>query len=343
LGVIWTRRKFLGRGLVAGLSLLGLDQAWEANKIHWPGADIWCDGPEPLVCLPIAEASEIRLLQFTDLHFGRGPLSRRIDALTRDDLLGLVDRFEPHLVLITGDLWHNNPLHCGTRILHQSLAVMEELGSPWLFTWGNHDRLDDYVAGHQALTAAPQSLYRGGREGGNYTVQLRDRSGRPLWDLFCLNSMQIGLSQDQRDWLAQERERQRRRPSAAHAFAVFHIPLKQFDDAWTVARGVRLEQVSHEGEDGSTLAYLQAMQTVRACLVGHDHVNDYATRAGGIDLIYGRASGYGGYGEHSLPKGAKLYRLNAETGAYHWTSVRARGLDWEPRKRHEEWKWDLWG
>ncbi len=336
----WTRRKFVIGGVAAGVGLLGLDQYLEAHKTHRTGSTLWPESPDSWVASTVAEVSDIRLLQLTDIHFGRRP---GVDAQTRDHLRRLVDQHKPDLLLVTGDLWHNNVLHTGWLHLSRSLEILQELGPPWLFTWGNHDRLDDYRAGHQALTQARNSLYRGGREAGCYTVQLLDRRGKPVWDLFCLNSMETGLGPSQHQWLRRERQRQLSRASAKHSFAVFHIPLKQFSDAWPQGRGVRLEPVSHEGEDGSTLSHLQALQTVRACLVGHDHLNDFHTQLGGIDLIYGRASGLGGYGGDQVPKGAKLYRLNAETGTYRWTSVRADGPDWEPRDQVETWKRDLWG
>jgi hypothetical protein len=41
----------------------------------------------------------------------------------------------------------------------------------------------------------------------------------------------------------------------------------------------------------------------------------------GIDLIYGRATGYGSYVRTMFPKGEILYVLYPSTGEYEWVSV----------------------
>lgn len=330
---ILSRRGVLA-GLAAGAAMLAVEQWHEAEKIHWNGITPWRVG-DSLAQLSLPDSSHIRLLQVTDLHFLGNPMRSHLDARTREDLLRLVERCQPHLLLVTGDLWHDNRLHSGRRGLEKALTVLRELDCPWLFTWGNHDRLDDYAEGHQALSQAPRSLYRGGPHSGCYTVRLVDRRQGPLWDLFCLNSMEIGLSEPQRQWLRKEA-----RPSAGHAFAVFHIPLQQFTGRRY--QGHRLEDVCHEGENGSTLALLQRLGNVRACLVGHDHLNDYQARVEGMDLIYGRATGHAGYGGHRLPKGAKLYRLNAENGRYHWATVSTTAPDWVPPGHERHWQRALW-
>ena len=49
-----------------------------------------------------------------------------------------------------------------------AVGQIEKLGVPWLFTWGNHDRLTDYAHGQTFLAEAKHSLYRGGHSEGNY-------------------------------------------------------------------------------------------------------------------------------------------------------------------------------
>ena len=67
-----------------------------------------------------------------------------------------------------------------------------------------------------------------------------------------------------------------------------------------------------------------------AVICGHDHVNDYSAVSGGVDLIYGRATGVGGYGAEQVAKGAKLYTLDPARKAYEWVSLQLDGTKWRP-------------
>lgn len=272
----------------------------------------------------VRDPNAIRLLQLTDLHFFADPGQPERDRRTRDDLERLLAHADPDLLLVTGDLWHENPGGQGARFMREAIAAIEALDRPWLFVWGNHDKLDDYREGHRAFTEARGSHYRGGHAGGNYNVPLHDRAGRPLWDLLCLNSNQRGLGAEQLDWL---REFQ---PTAPHAFAIFHVPLKQFDELWQQGHGwgVKLEPVWFEHEDGAALDVIRAKGGIRACFVGHDHVNDYAIHADGIDLVYGRATGHAGYGGELVPKGAKVITVHGETGEFDWYTLHPDGSRW---------------
>jgi hypothetical protein len=42
---------------------------------------------------------------------------------------------------------------------------------------------------------------------------------------------------------------------------------------------------------------------------GHDHLNDYEATLHGIRLVYGRATGHGGYGRAGFPRGARVIEL----------------------------------
>jgi hypothetical protein len=47
-------------------------------------------------------------------------------------------------------------------------------------------------------------------------------------------------------------------------------------------------------------------------------------------LVFGRSSGWNGYGYDKLRKGGKLITANCETGSYAWESVFPDGLRWKP-------------
>lgn len=287
---------------------------------------------ETQAVLSVADPARLNVLQITDIHFFCTLRKPERDARTVEELPRLVELTKPDLILATGDIWHENRDGRAEEFMAFTADTFGTLGIPWAFTWGNHDFANDYAKAHDFLTEAPYSLYRGGPGQGNYTIEVRDAQQHPVWEFICLNSSMYGIEAAQRAWLRGLGERRAGTRSAPNAFAVFHIPLRQYNDIWEsgAASGVKLEAVAKRNEDGSTLALLKGFGAVRACVCGHDHVNDYAGVANGVDLIYGRATGHGGYGRRLVPKGAKLFTINTESGRYAWESILPDGNRWQP-------------
>ena len=287
---------------------------------------------ETRATLAVRNPSEIRILQFTDIHFfnGRDRRGPARDNRTIEDMHALVELNSPDLVAVTGDLWHDNPDGRGAEFMRFSIEQCESLEVPWLFTWGNHDMLDDYTAGHDAIRGAARSLYRGGPGGGNYTVGLVDADGTPVWDLVCLNTTNVGIQPAQEAWL--DALLDARGPSETPAFCMLHIPVLQYDYVWEeeIAAGFKFEEVCSWGEAGSGLWRLQKLGNMKALFCGHDHVNDYGGHLRGTELVYGRATGHAGYGGDTVRKGAKLITANAATGEYRWESIFPDGHRWRP-------------
>ncbi|MDB4391691.1 metallophosphoesterase, partial [Akkermansiaceae bacterium] len=126
------------------------------------------------------EGDELRILQFTDIHFfcDREKFGEKADLQTVEDMERMIQNTNPHLIAITGDLWSDNPRGQGQEFFDYSLKKITSLGKPWLFNWGNHDRLDDYAAAQVTLTEAKNSLYRGGHDGGNYRISITNSEDR---------------------------------------------------------------------------------------------------------------------------------------------------------------------
>lgn len=292
--------------------------------------------PDLKTSLTIGDPSRIRMLQITDIHFFGNHEDLSKDKQTLEEVPRLIDKTNPELLIVSGDLWSDNPNGLGREHMQFGLDQLAKWGVPWLFVWGNHDLLDNYAEGHDAFHDARGSLYRGGASGGNYVVALEDKAGNSCWDLICMNSMNGGLLQQQRDWL-KALPAQDYHPTAKNAFAIVHIPVKQYADVWADEKtgGVLLEAVSSWEEDGSSLPLIDSLGTVRAYFCGHDHVNDYRGTWGGIELNYGRATGHGGYGGDKVPKGGKIIIVNAETGKYTTESILPDGSTWnsEPGKK----------
>jgi hypothetical protein len=274
---------------------------------------------------------ELRILQFTDIHFfcDRERFGEKADLQTVDDMKRMIENTSPHLLAITGDLWSDNPRGQGQKFFEYALEKITSLEKPWLFNWGNHDRLDDYAAAQVTLTEAKNSLYRGGHDGGNYRISINGDDDRQLMELLCLNTTTQGVQAGQERWLTMQK------PATSPVLCFLHIPLLQYDTVWQkkLAKGIFKEPVCTYGEDGSAIAKLKKFGDVKACFCGHDHVNDYGGTWDGIEMVYGRATGHAGYGANKLKKGGKLITAKLtgpRKSAYTWKTIFADGTDWCP-------------
>lgn len=329
MGLDLNRRQFLA-WTAAGLATAATRPAFAA-----PGGTGIAPSttyPETTAALTVADPARITLLQFTDLHFFCHRDKPELDKRTIEELPRLRDHAKPDLIMVTGDFWHDNPEGRGYEQAQFAAEQIASLGVPWLFVWGNHDMMDDAAKGHDLFHDAKHSLYRGGPGGGNYVVELKDKAGASVWDLICVNSSSRGIQEPQRAWLADlkaARAAQQRPP----AFGVFHIPLKQQIEAWDKkqASGVRLNGGgSAELENGGALPLFKELG-VRAGFCGHIHTFDFAAQADGVELVFGHATGWAGWGGDVVPKGAKITTINAQSGSHAWETVLADNSRWRPQ------------
>ena len=320
-----TRRQFLETSVgVIGLAATGC--ATHARIVTTkPGAS------SGVTCLKISNPSKFTILQFTDVHlfFGK-ELAETYNKRSEEAIKKLVALAKPDILMVTGDLWRDNPPEKLEEYMRYGVEKCAALGVPWAFAWGNHDKLNDFAVGHKALTEAKNSLYHGGDSAGNYVIDIVDKHRKTVCQLVCLNTEGDGLGASQQKWMHELAEKSVK--LSVPRFAFFHIPIKQYSDAWNsgTAKGFKAEGTGIGKEDGSSLPLLKALN-VKACFCGHDHINDYSGNVEGVDLVYGRATGYGGYGDSELPKGAKLITVNAKTGQYTWESILPDGTRWSPK------------
>lgn len=291
------------------------------------GEDVRTDDPSGVAQLTVRNASEIRLLQLTDLHyFSRDPATwEAFNARTTEQIRTLTVHARPDLVVITGDVWSENDNGSGEVQLRYAVDQFAALGVPWAFTWGNHDQVTDRARADALLRDAPNSLYRRDAQDGHYRIDLRDVSGRLLWQLLLIDTGREGLIGPRREWV-------RRLPAAdVPRLAFFHIPLKQYAQVWDEGQAVGIwgEPPCYEREDGSALAILREAGVV-GCFCGHDHMNDYSGWVEGVELVYGRVSRAGGYGADTFEKGGKLIILDGVNRTFTWRSITPDGVTWRP-------------
>ena len=105
-----------------------------------------------------------------------------------------------------------------------------------------------------------------------------------------------------------------------------HIPVVEFDDAKKagLAVGNKDETVCAPVKNTGLVDALLKESTVRHIFVGHDHDNDFTANWRGMNLYYGRITGYNAYGD--LPRGVRLIELT-EAGVE--SRIVEEGLDTE--------------
>jgi hypothetical protein len=324
-----TRRSFLGAGAAAaGLAVAGCATG-RTLIVPAKGGDL------PYVSrLQVRKPGAIRMLQVTDIHLfaGEAPFWEAANKKSLSDMQALVAETKPDLVIVTGDLWRDYPAEKLDEFAQKAIGLCGALGVPWAYVWGNHDQVVNRPAVEDMLAKAPNSLYRGAGSDGNYVLNLEDRHGKVVWQFLCVNSSNTGLVAPQQAWLKSlPDDIGGGQKGLTPRMAAFHIPLKQYDTMWAdgTARGIKCERICFEQEDGTSLAVLKSVG-VKACFCGHDHVCDYSGVVDGVDLIYGRATGRGGYGGLQVRKGGKLYTLDGRTGKYVWESVLLDNTRWVP-------------
>jgi len=186
-----------------------------------------------------------------------------------------------------------------------------------------------------------------GFHGGNYLVEIMNENGTVVaWNAFILNSRRAyHLPTKVLNWMADRTGKDRRVP----AVCFYHVPNHEFHVIWEkgLARGIKRENVCFERDRGRVHKAFKDMSTIKACFVGHDHVNDYHGKLDGIDYVYGRKTCLGGYGSYkkvpdrfetsgkAIRIGGKLITLSLDQeelsmNSISHVSVFPDGTTWQP-------------
>lgn len=268
-----------------------------------------------------ADARPLRVLQLTDTHFGSQDIVHKgLDRRTFEMITKLVDQQRPDLVVHNGDFINNDQ---GPKISFEAVDFMDGLGVPWTHALGNHDigavSTEDYRK-KQRQAAFGYFDADGKREYAFRFDVVAPGSDKPGFTIYCFDSgfrmPQKHVSAGQLAWFERQQANDREQGCAAPAIAMIHIPIVEFKQLHESGgfRGIYGEKICHESDTGQTFAAFKKSGRLRAIFSGHDHKNDYCGHYDGIELVYGRVSGWAGYG--ALPRGGRLIELDPATGAY---------------------------
>lgn len=260
----------------------------------------------------------LRIVQFTDTHFHPSPTTNRSMALVR----GIVERERPDLVVHTGDFVNNDSRG---PVEWVALDAMNDLPAPWTLCFGNHDYPVHAAEGSRSLESIHGSIAHGlqgcvdGPGGRHYCWRYDLHAGDAPKPAAALFFFQVGhaagdrrISAPQLEWFARQMEADSAAGIPCPVTVFVHIPLREYHDLFESggAGGTKAENVCFDSDTGDSFAAFSRSGRVVAVFCGHDHVNDYHGDWKGIDLAYGRVSGWGGYGPPEWDRGGRLLEID---------------------------------
>ncbi len=277
------------------------------------------------------KGQDFKVLQLTDLHFGRGIFTIGKDKLAHNAVVTLVERVKPDFIVITGDNAYPIPIFSGTiNNMRESKYVgslMDTLGIPWTMTFGNHDTepfathtREDLLRYYSSLDSC---LLCDGAPGvfgtGNHVVKLNNADGSINTAFVMLDSnMYLGktffstfdnIHDDQIEWYKEEMKKIGN-GAIPKSLAFFHMPVVEYRDAWeklktghtdevTYHCGTIAEKNDHVGfsrrKEGHFFEEMVKFGSCKGMFCGHDHLNNISMTYKGIRLTYGMAIDYLAY------------------------------------------------
>ncbi|MEG2688186.1 MAG: metallophosphoesterase, partial [Clostridia bacterium] len=259
-----------------------------------------------------------RILQLTDIHIGGGILSVKPDKRALDAVEKIVKAANADFIIVTGDIVYPIPFFSGTRNNLKSSKMfgrlMEKLGVPWTFVFGNHDSesfakyTKDEIANY--YMSLKDCLFEKGEKGitglGNYSIKLVDSNDNLIYRLMFVDSNAYLtwnffsgfdiIHADQTEWY--KRTVATNDGKVEPSLAFFHIPPKEFKDGWEKCYMGSPEAQYHLGfvqEKDNYFGYPKTVKSeffsemvklgsCRGMFMGHDHLNTLSITYQGIRL-----------------------------------------------------------
>lgn len=278
------------------------------------------------------EDGSFKILQLTDTHIRSFNVEETAAVYARID--HMVKAEQPDLIVLTGDIVLVKP---AAPEWERLVKTLDSYRIPWCVMFGNHDAEQDLTRSQMSsiIVKGKYSLNTLNSAGELSDVEIPVKSSNGKDDafyVFCMDSHDYAhldgervyawFDDSQVDWL---RECCLARTDAegrvAPSMAFFHIPLREYIDAWACEEdpreeassngqtfGIRGEKICAGAINSGMFAAMLETGSVIATSVGHDHSNDFMAAYHKILLCYGRYSGNDTTTNY-LPHGAKIFRF----------------------------------
>jgi len=308
--------------------------------------------------LRVGPDGSFKIAMFCDMHYGEDPAK---DLRSSRFQRRIVESERPNLVVVDGDASSNYAAPaCGAanasacqewydKRWQEWTRPLEESGTPYAYTLGNHDRIPglnggstpgietDYAVPDHWITRKdeknPHSLTRDGpasiHGASNYVLPVLGADGRRVayvWmldssDNACLGKTGWGcVYPDQVQWYRETSKQLIEQDGRAVPGVMFHhIPMDEVNAAWNdpsvEVNGSRGEDVCCFSVNTGLFEAIKEVGNIWGAFHGHDHNNDFVALYRGILIGYGRKSGFGGYGGKVADRaGSRIVELRAQGG-----------------------------
>ena len=198
---------------------------------------------------------DIKILQITDMQVIDSSQQRYPDRLRQEEyekwlpetkeknlycyIRELVARTTPDLIIITGDITYGEFDDSG-KSLEEFIDFMDSFGIPWAPVYGNHDN-ETYIGVEKQNAMYENSkhgIFKKGNVFGNGNYSIAIKQGEKIIRTICMMDSngcgKLGIAQgfreDQLEWLKETSNE-----CDAPLFCCFHIPTKDFSDAYVAA------------------------------------------------------------------------------------------------------------
>lgn len=275
------------------------------------------------------KGDKLRILQLTDIHLGGSLLTKKLDQLALDAVMQVVKAANPDFIIITGDMVYPMPMFGASpnnlRTTKKLAKLMESFEIPWTVVFGNHDaesfsRYKKEELGDYYKSLKHCYFMHGAKEisgVGNYSFEVRNENDKLIYLLMFLDSHSYitwnffsgfdVIKEDQIEWYKKTVSSYSGEQVPSLAF--FHIPPKEFKEAWEKCyrgdSGVKYHFGFVQEKDNyfgypKTLdcAFFREMVKFGSCkgmFMGHDHLNTLSLTYQGIRLTYGMSIDYYAY------------------------------------------------
>ena len=286
--------------------------------------------------LQMQEGKPFRILQLTDIHIGGWLFSRKEDKQALADVKLLIETAKPDFIAVTGDIaypmpfWPKPFISGSLNNLKQTKmfsTLVESYNIPWAIVFGNHDcevwslynkdKLCDYYESLQ------NCMFRRGtyfdKDRGNYCIKLLNSDGTLNNLLMFLDSNSFSgkiflrgfdvIHDEQIEWYKQVVKENSKDGEIAKSLAFFHIPPKEFRDAWEKCYrgdpsvqyhcGFVQEKDNYFGypkeRESHFFSEMVKLGSCKGMFMGHDHLSTISLTYQGIRMSYGMSIDYLAY------------------------------------------------
>lgn len=308
---------------------------------------------EGVYSIVMEEGRELKILQLTDIHLGGSLFSYRKDLRALEAVYTLIERTQPDLVIVTGDIAYPFGIQSFSlnnyNPMMQFAAFMRNIGIPWALTYGNHDT--EKIASHSkeeinelleefSYERTNTLLYPlvqpeiTGRSNQVIIIKNPDLSINQAIYLLDSNSYASGklgdydyIHDDQVAWYKDSVLKLSKEEGKVISSLIFtHIPLQEYKTAYQLYRkgskeiiyyyGENQEKVCSSNHKSKLFDTMVELGSTKGIFVGHDHYNNSSLEYRNIRLTYGMSIDYlamPGIADRTSQRGGTLITLHKDS------------------------------